>query len=434
MFDFDDLEEEEKGKKAEEPKAEEKPAEPEKEAPLCTEPGLMKTDSEMAKDKTISEASPDESKKLLARISELKKEIEKEKARRASASGWSGGTPQGLQDKSRQRSGPLVTIFRTHTEDCYPSGIKAGTIIRMCERNRNETFTVYAKPRESMPDHWLGVLVEVCLEVTADFFRLCRQGNIEEGHYFRIEHICSYDNYPFRIEEEKIYHCGQPFQEPGVHIATFRGLGCTVTDPGGSGTKFELLSSTEKDKYFSMYADNTKYHQDGVEKLKDPKLMRGLAALHPVSGRKFTPQRSWTGIMFCGWWHGDIYNTLFHPIMPDVLAHVHRQAGLKIFAGLDITGTMFKMFGKVEPYSNMEIFLFIDEVNKQELFVFKNFEDTKHAWCGIAKFSDKDFQFTFEELSAANNCPDYLMKWARHQNPKNPMAEKWIDMSQCKRV
>ena len=55
-----------------------------------------------------------------------------------------------------------------------------------------------------MAEHWLGVLVEVCLELTQDFFRLCRQGTHEEGQYFRIEHKCAYNNFPFRIEEEKI--------------------------------------------------------------------------------------------------------------------------------------------------------------------------------------------------------------------------------------
>jgi len=314
--------------------------------------------------------------------------------------------------------------------------LRASTIIKMAERNRDEMFSTYRFQQPSWDDSWLGIQVDMCLESFPAMAEVRQRHNGKtDCDFLRFEAYEAHPSFPFRIEHVNVFLC--PNQDAtsagGAKIARFRTLGCPVTD-NGSGGNFTLLSDEEQDFYFSCHEHQILHHEfipeDGV-KLK----ITSLPPLYPRMGRPFKPTQSYTGTFYVDWGFGDIYNTLFHPCIGEVLAKAHSKSRWRCVEGKDIVSVYLKMPGRVEPHSNMEVFIFIDEVTLQEVYIFKNFENWSHAWAGAALFDPQHPEIHYEIMQVAGQGAVFLMNWLMESRPPRvpDTLKSILDMSECQR-
>merc|ERR1712107_772050 len=150
-------------------------------------------------------------------------------------------------------------------------------------------------------------------------------------------------------------------------------------------------------------------------------------------GKPFRPTRSWTGMFFVSWTFGDIYNTLFHPSIGEVLAQAHDRSGWRSVVGTDPVSIYLKMFRRVEPNSTMEVFLFIDDETLTEVYIFKSFQDLGgHSWGGVALYDpERGTMYQEPMLCAMHACP-FLMDWAMGKEKQRDDSN--LDLSRCTRA
>jgi len=334
----------------------------------------------------------------------------------------------------RHRGGPLVSFFKSYAaEECTAQGTRSATLVKWAERNRGETFSTYRYEAPLSDPSWLGVQVEVCLETYPayhDMWRRRHNGNTE-GDWVRLETRMSHVTYPYRIEEVEAFLCDGEGPEPegGTKLSRFYAIGCQVTDKSGTGAKFEALGEEDKEHY-----DSTVYLLDIFHKkraLEEKPATMGCRLHFPTMDKPFTPTRAWMGMIHVRWAFGDIYNTLFHPMISDVLALAHRQSNWDFVAGLDLVSLYLKMFGRVAPGRDMEVFLFIDVETLTEVYFFKSFEERLPAWAGVAQFDPENSRVYQEPMQAAMMLGPHLMSWLMgdHQG----RADGILDLSKCRK-
>eukprot|EP00930_Biecheleria_cincta_P035655 TRINITY_DN24503_c0_g1_i1.p1 TRINITY_DN24503_c0_g1~~TRINITY_DN24503_c0_g1_i1.p1 ORF type:complete len:431 (-),score=65.01 TRINITY_DN24503_c0_g1_i1:117-1409(-) len=428
MFDFDDLVDED-----EPPATSDKASIP---AALGTPSPTASTSAPTIKSPSAPAALTEKKENLRRQAESLKMEIDRIRATDGRLKSAGIAHPQGLMPWSRHRDGPMVDAFRAYEcEDSNYKGSRTSTIIKYCERNRNESGNIYKFESPGGEASWLTVLIEICVETFPEFDRLWRRrhnGHIE-GDYVRMERYMERQVYPFCYEQEDVFLCtDQDFSRTGgTKIACFRGMASTVTDEGGIGAKYELLGDEQKGSYDSMHGLGIKHH--GNEALREIAPTLGLSAMYPKTGQPFRPTKSWSGIFKVDWTTSDIYNTLFHPAIGDVLAKAHHQCQWKSVAGRDIVSLYLKMFTRVEPRSDLEVYIYIDEESLTELFIFKNFAEKTHAWGGVAMFDPEVYEMTQEAINCVRKTCPALINWSK-SNASKPITQfaSLLDMSKCK--
>lgn len=311
-------------------------------------------------------------------------------------------------------------------------GTRAGTFMRWAERNRGETMSTYKYERPMANPAWLGLQVEVCLETYPAFNELWRRrhNGHTEGDLVRLETQTSHATYPYRKEEVHAYLCsGKGCSEHGGSLlARFYAIGCNACDPGGGG--FRVLGDEDRDEYMMQVYTNDMFHRK--EDLEEKSALLGCRLHFEPIGKPFRPTRSWTGMFYVRWGFADIYNTLFHPSISEVLAQAHHESHWKFISGLDLVSVYLKMFGRVQPNAMMEVFLFLDEATLTEVYIFKNFEDKSAAWAGCAMFDPAHATMVQEPMVCAMAHAPHLMAWLKGSAVGR--VDNTLDLSVCKKA
>mmetsp|Transcript_69034 Transcript_69034/g.155063 ORF Transcript_69034/g.155063 Transcript_69034/m.155063 type:complete len:589 (-) Transcript_69034:90-1856(-) len=342
--------------------------------------------------------------------------------------------PQGAIQDCRFQPGPVKSLWRVYdAEDTGIIGGKTDTLIRLCERNRNEALQLYRHhdgvTAFSPSGHadWLMVMTEVFCQVNQAYQDSWKTKSIDRS-YVRVESEYNYENYPFRQETNRLYLCDDEssLSKGGTQIALYRASSCLVEDVGG---KFQIIGAPMKDEYNKLH--RTMMSKHCPDSMKKEPLGTSTAALFAKINQAFKPTAWWDGCIEMQWTAADAYETVFHPRVADVLAIAHERGPFSALKGKDYASLFLKLGGRVEPGSPLQVMLFVDIEKEIELFIFKKPADNTAAWSGIVKYDFSQCEISQEEISVATRATSCFISFCDGKpRPPPGWAKELLDLSE----